>query len=145
MSVPKPRFVDIVRDKLEQAGIGDADLVLSEPESMAFGDTAAVFRIAPLLLRFVRDRGQQFVELAAEAEPGRFHYFEDVSIGMGWRSVDDVMAMPEPIDAILRRVRTNRDYLNDALSGNQARLTRARIEKAARDRGEFTVRLLGKQ
>ena len=143
---PMSSFVDIVQSRLSGAGLGDAELVSATPESAAFGDTTAVFRIRPLLLRFTRERGQEFVDLASQSEPDTFHQFDDVDIAMGWRSVDEVLAKrkPEPIAAVLRRIKANLAVLGDAFSGDRERLTRARVERAARERGHaFTARLRG--
>ena len=145
---PMSSFVDIVQSRLSEAGLGDAELVSAAPESAAFGDTTATFRIRPLLLRFTRERGQEFVDLASQSEPDTFHQFDDVDMAMGWRSVDEVLAKrkPEPIAAVLRRIKANLAVLGDAFSGDRERLTRARVERAARERGHaFTARLRGKR
>lgn len=141
-------LVNVVQNSLREAGLGDAEPVSAAPDSPAFGDTAAVFRLGPLLLRFTRERGQEFVDLASQSEPETFHQFDDVDIAMGWRSVDEVLAKrgPEPIVAVLQRVKTNFAVLREAFSGDRERLTRARVERAARDRGQaFTARLRGKR
>src|SRR5262245_65487390 len=106
---PRSSFVDIVQSRLSGAGLGDAELVSATLESAAFGDTTAVFRIRPLLLRFTRDRGQEFVDLASQSEPGTFHHFDDVDIAMGWRSVEEVLARrgSGPIAAVLRAIRAS--------------------------------------
>jgi hypothetical protein len=142
-----PPFVEEIQEALAQSGLSDAELVSTTPETAPFADTAAVFRVGPLLLRFTRERGQAFVDLASQVEPTTFHQFDDVDVAMGWRSTDDVLAKrePEPIHAVLRRVSANLGALGDAFSGDQERLTRARVEKAARERGvAFTARLRGK-
>lgn len=141
------QLVDAVRADLEKAGLGSAELVSIAPESAAFGDTAAIFRIGPLLLRVTLERGQRFVDIAAQAEPTKFHQFDDVDIAMGWRSINEVLAKrePEPIEMVLQRVRANLDALTSAFSEDRERLTRARVEKAAHERGQaFTARLRGK-
>jgi hypothetical protein len=94
-------LINAVRSRLNEAGLGDAELVSAAPESPGFGDTAAVFRIGPLLLRFTRERGQEFVDLTSLSEPGAFQQFDDVDIAMGWRSIDEVLAMREPEQIIL--------------------------------------------
>jgi hypothetical protein len=76
-----------------------------------------------------------------------FHQFDDVDVAMGWRSTAEVLAKhePEPVHAVLRRVRSNLGALCDAFSGDQERLMRARVQKAASERGQaFTARLRGK-
>jgi hypothetical protein len=142
-----PHFVEEIQEALAEAGLSDAQLVSATRETAAFGDSVAVFRVGPLLLRFTRERGQAFIDLTSAANPTTFHQFDDVDVAMGWRLTDDVLAKrePEPIHSVLRRVSANLGALGDAFSGDQERLTRARVEKAARERGQaFTARLRGK-
>jgi hypothetical protein len=141
-------FTERVKCQLISAGLNDAQEVVSAPELPTFGDTTAIFRVGPLLLRFTRERGQEFLDLAASAEPKVFHQFDDVDIAMGWKSIDDVLAKREPEDvgAMLARIYENRTALVEAFSEEQERLMRARVERAARDRGKaFTDRLRGKK
>jgi hypothetical protein len=139
-------LVETARAALKHADLGEMLLVASTPRSALFGNSTAVFKIGPLLLRFNLDRGQQFIDIASEAEPTKFHQFDDVEIAMGWTSIEKVLDKREqdPIELVLQRLRTNLNVLTNALSG-ETRLTRARIEKAARERGQaFVARLRGK-
>jgi len=66
---------------------------------------------------------------------------------MGWKTIDEVLAKrePEELRAVLARLGENLGALSDAFSGDQERLTRTRVERAARERGQvFTDRLRGK-
>jgi hypothetical protein len=140
-------YEDLARLSLDEAEFGNAELI-STVHSTAFGDAMAVFRIEPLLLRFTRDRGHVFVDLATLSAPETFHQFDNLGIAMGWWSVAEVVAKsePEPIGAVLRRQKANFGSLCEAFSEDRERLTRARVERAARERGEaFTARLRGKR
>lgn len=139
---------DLARLSLDEAGFGNAELVSTVRDSTAFGDAWAVFCIDTVLLRFTRDRGQVFVDLATPSAPETFHQIDDVGIAMRWWSVAEVLARsePEPIGAVLRRLKANFGGVCEAFSGDRERLTRARVERAARERGEaFKARLRGKR
>lgn len=141
-------FTDSIAKRLAGAGLTGATLVSSSPMAQTFGNTEAVFRLGRLLLRFVQDRGQAFLDVASEAAPTDFHQYDDVEIAMGWKTIDEVLAKREPEDlvAVLARLRANLDALSDAFSGDRERLTRGLVERAARERGrEFTDRLRGKK
>ena len=141
-------FVDKIKGQLLAAGLNDAEELDCTPEARTFGDASAVFRLGSLLLRVTRERGQEFLDIAASVEPKVFHQFDDVDIAMGWKSVDEVLAKREPenIAAVLARVSANRSALGEAFSGDREHLTRARVERATRDRGQaFTDRLRGKK
>lgn len=133
-----------IRKRLTDAGLGDAKLVSESAAPAPFGDATAIFGMGPLLLRFTRDRGQEFVDLASVEEPTVFHQFDDVEIAMGWRSIDDVLAKREPdsIGSVLSRIKANLSVLLQEFSAGQVRSSTARVQLAARARGdEYLARL----
>lgn len=140
-------FAKILAGRLKAAGLQDAELVSSTPESPSFGDAESIFRLGPLFLHFVRDRGEEFVDVASSAAPQKFFQLDDLDIAMGWKTIDEVLSKQEPesLDAVLARIAQHGAELHDAFSGVRERLTRARVERAAQDRGQaFMGRLRGK-
>ena len=141
-------FSDAVKAQLAAAGLSQATIVSASPEGQSFGNTAVVFRLGGLLLRFVRDRGQAFLEIAVESAPTEFYQYDDVEIAMGWKSIDQVLGKREPEDlgVVLARLRANFTELKNACSGDRTEFTKTRFERAARERGKaFTDRLRGKK
>lgn len=138
-------FSEIALAQLNDAGLCNAEAITSKQESASFGNAEAVFRVGSLLIRIVRDRGQQFVDIGSMADPTKFHQFDDVEIAMGWRKVEEVIEKrdPELLDSVLARLAAKMTALQEAFSGSREHLTRARVEQAARERGQaFTSRLL---
>jgi hypothetical protein len=133
----------IALDALANAGLPDAEEVKYAPAA-AFDNAEAIYRLGPLLLRFVRDRGQIFLDLGSVNVPSEFWQFDDVEIAMGWKSIDEVLSKREPerLDSLLERVRVRSSLLGGAFSGEQAPFTRARLQRAARERGEAFVERL---
>jgi hypothetical protein len=143
-----PVFIRRLQDAFAAAGLNDTEEISRANESEHFGDTEAIFRVGSLLLRFVRDRLETLVDLGSVASPTIFHQFDDVEIAMGWKTIDQVLAKrePEELISVLKTVRANLATLESAFSGDQERMTRARVERAARERGEeFASRLRGKK
>lgn len=141
-------FTDAMKTQLADAGLSQATVVSASPEDQPLGNSAVIFRLHGMLLRFVRDRGQAFLELAVESAPTEFHQYDDVEIAMGWKTIDGVLGKREPenIGVVLSRLSGQLAELKDACSGARAELTRARFERAARERGmAFTDRLRGKK
>ena len=132
------------REAIESVGIEGVELVRESFDPQNFGNGEVVFRLGPLLLRFIRDRGQDFLDVASAIAPDHFHQFDDVEIGMGWKSVEEVLAKsePEPLADMLRRMRKRLGELELVMSGNQERFTRDRIERAAEHRGAGFVKRL---
>jgi hypothetical protein len=134
-------FAGDVATRLQAADIHGAVLVKSTPESSNFGDTGVIFRVGPLLLRFVRERGQEFVDVSTISMPQKFHQLVDVEVAMGWRSIDQVLARrePEPLDQILIRLKGHLQELGDALSNEHQDTTRASIESSAKERSRIFI------
>jgi hypothetical protein len=126
---------------LESAGFIGASLQSETPPEAHFGNSQAVFRVGWLLLRFTRDRGQDFVDLAGCLKPARFYQFDDVEIAMGWATIDHVISKvePEPLAVVLARLRKGFDDLEKAFAADQESATRKRIERASRLRGEAMI------
>jgi hypothetical protein len=101
-----------------------------------------------LILRFVKDRGQELLDVASTASPDRLFLFDDLAVAMGWRTIDEVLAKQEPesLDVVLTRLARYVRELNEAFSWDREPLTRAGVERAARDRGDaFMKRLRNKK
>ena len=122
------------------AGLQGAKLVSSSPEGR-FGDSEAIFQVGPILLRFVRDRGQEFLDLAFAAAKGQFFQWDEIQAGMGWKSIDDVVAKKEPdsLQQVVTQLVMHYVELNSAFSEANAEATRAKIARAAQERGRVFV------
>jgi hypothetical protein len=139
-------FAKSLADRLMAAGLRDAELQSLTYEPAHFGNGEAIFRVGALLLRIVRDRSQDLLDVASNVVPTQFHPVEDIEVAMGWKAMSEILTRKEPeqLDPVLSRLARHFDELSDALSGDRERLTRARIEKATRERGQaFISRLRG--
>jgi hypothetical protein len=127
--------------RLKASGFEDAEVIREVYDDQSFGNAEAVFRVDRFFVQFLRDRGQDFVSIAFPTSPERFFQFDDIEIAMGWKSVDQVLAKREPegLASVLNRFAQRLGHLRDAVSGDQERFTRARVEKASRDRGNAFV------
>ena len=144
MAMTENKLLNTARETIESVGIEGVELERESFDPRNFGNGEVVFRLGPLLLRFIRDRGQDFLDIASTIAPDRFHQFDDVEIAMGWKSVEETLGKsePEPLADMLGRLRNRLGELQSAMSGNQEAFTRARIERAAEQRGaEFVKRL----
>lgn len=139
------KFERGMSDSLKAAGFNSASLVESD-ERGDFGDSLAIFSCGSLIFKFIRDRGQVFMDLASASAPEKFYQFDDVEIAMGWKNVDQVLEKkaPEDINHILTRLYTRLDEIDTVMSGERAQFMRKRIEFSAKERGNaFVNRLKG--
>lgn len=137
-------FSATILRRMVEAGLTGAELVSAQPESAAFGDTSATFRLNGLLMRVVRDRGEEFLDLGSADEPAALFQYDDVEIAMGWRSIDEVLSKqsPEALDRVFHRMANKLPELQAAFSTALIGSTRAYIRRAECERGEaFKQRL----
>ena len=125
----KETLVQRVERMLRAKGIRSARL-LSEDNS-ELGEMA-IFEADNLLLRFVRDRAQEFLDVGMRTHPTEFHQFDDVAVALGWTSVDNVLGKQEPesLDSLLDQLACHFDRVQRELTGTLSELTRARIQRA---------------
>jgi hypothetical protein len=92
-------------------------------------------------LRFVRQKGQDFVDVSPASVPGQYHQLGDVELAMGWKTVDPVWSRPEPepLTSIVERLRAHYLEFADAFSSARASETLAKASFASRRRGAAFV------
>jgi hypothetical protein len=78
-----------------------------------------------MILRIVRDRGQDFVDVASVVDAAQHFRLDDLGIAQGWRDVELVLARQAPIPLVeeLREVVRHRKEIEDALSARQLATT----------------------
>ena len=97
-----------------------------------------------MVLRFVEERGEAFLDLALGSNPGRFFFFDDLSVALGWESTGSVLARvrPRPLEEAIQHLARNRAELADRFSTNHAAATLNALEAAAAARaGAVAARL----
>lgn len=99
---------------------------------------AVVFPLDGLLLKFVKDRGEEFVDVCFRDCPGQFFYFDDVSVGLDWESLDQALSRtePRPLIDVLRQLAGQRRFLRRSLETHRAGEIVEAIEAAARNRAQ---------
>jgi hypothetical protein len=117
---------------LSDAGIDTAILLAERVEQDAFGDGEASFGWGGLVLHLVRERGQEFVDVASAQRPLERFRLDDIGLALGWRDVEAITARTEPIRLAdeLAEVTDHRAELESALSVQHVAATRVAIERA---------------
>jgi hypothetical protein len=122
--------------KIRDFSLGQAKL-LRESYDRNQGNGEAVFQIDSLVIRFFRERGQDFIDLGSIDAPTQFYYVDDVFVAMGWESIDQVINREAPLslDNILQQIRDKLNELKTVFSD----------AKAASTKIKFTEKLRGKK
>ena len=117
---------------LAGAGLPHEDLVHEALLPEHFGDGEVVFRVGPMHLRFVRECGQDFLEVAPASSPGEYQRFGELELAMGWKTASEkwVRSEPEPLSAILERLRNRFEELAEAYWSTDAHDTLAKLDGA---------------
>jgi hypothetical protein len=82
-------FAERVLEEATKAGLR-ASVLQTFPESYAFGDTMVLLGVPPLVLRVVRDRGQELVRFSADPTPVSFRIFADLDQAFRWRTMEEI-------------------------------------------------------
>lgn len=110
-----------------------------------FGNEIVTGEIRPLSMRFIRDRGQDWLDVGPiNATPPRFYSFRDVQIALGWKSIPEILDMREvePLGDVLKSIASQWQDILTTLSAGPTSFGWKLVEKAAHDRGEaFVARL----
>lgn len=122
---------------LASVGITGADVLPdSTGNTLDSSSGAANFRWGVLVLRLLRDRGQDFVDVAPASLPARWYGLDDVGIAQGWRSVESVIARQEPVALVdeLRDVARHRAEIERAFAPDRLKATDTAIAEARKQR-----------
>jgi len=126
---------------LAAVGLPNTEVIYETVHPDHFGDGEVAFEVGPMHVRFVRQRGQDFVDVSPASLPGEYHPFGDVEVAMGWKTVDQVWSRnePEPLPSIVERLRTHYPQFAEAFSSTRASETLAKLDVASRRRGAAFV------
>ena len=122
---------------LAAAGISEANLLSERYDPEHFGDGEAIFQLSgAIVLRLVRDRGEDFVDIAPHSAPDERFRWDDVCIALGWRKVENVVGRthPVPMQEELAEVVAHASDLELALGGERLPSTRKVVRTAAQQR-----------
>jgi hypothetical protein len=126
-------LLDEAKSALEEAGFGQPPLAESRADDRR--ETAS-FAVDPIVLRFLRERGEDFLDVAIASYPSRFWQFDDVAIALGLRTVDQVIArtQPEALVEPLRVAKANWTVIEAAFRPQRLEATLVNIERATASR-----------
>jgi hypothetical protein len=121
---------------MAHAGIDTVSLLAGASEEDGFGNGKATFSLGTLVLHFLCDRGQEFLDVAPMHAPTEHFRLDYIGLALGWRRVEETMDRTEPralADELTDVVRY-RDELEKALSFSSLAATRAATECAVAER-----------
>jgi hypothetical protein len=126
-------LLDEAKSALEEAGFGQPPLAESRVDDRL--ETAS-FTIEPIVLRFLRERGEDFLDVATSSCPSSFSQFDDVAIALGLRTVDEVIArtQPEALVELLGAAKANWKVIEAAFRPERLEATLVNIERATASR-----------
>src|SRR5262245_40586595 len=111
---------------LSTAGLDGAILFSDHYDAESFGNGEALFGLGPLIIRILRDRGQDFVDLAPSVSPSEFMQLDDVGLALGWWPLWEVLERghPLPLSECLTTIARQAGALQEAFSADDLPHTR---------------------
>lgn len=132
----KNPLVNKVDNKMQQLGIVNTKLIRESYNLQSFGDAEAVYELDNVIFYFVRDRGQDSLGLSSRTSPDNFYPFCDISLMMGWESVEQIVNVVEPISLhkALGYIKDDWSRLNNMFSSGEIMSTNSKIRQAEKQR-----------
>lgn len=122
---------------LADAGLPRGELIHETEHPDDCGAAEVTLKVGPMHIRFIRDRGQDFVDLSPASTPDQYHPFSDVELALGWTTAEQLLsrAHPEPLPSIVEKLRRNYAQFEEAFSNGKAQDTLATLKRASQRRG----------
>jgi hypothetical protein len=138
--MPKSNFRDKVCRLLEGVGLPARNVVFERYDPDAFGNGEVIVDADAMRLRFIRERGQDFLEIGPSEGDENF-LFDDVELAMGWKTHEEVFSRlePEPLSRVVEKLSAHwLELANAFLPPAQAETVNC-IRSASGRRGEAYV------
>lgn len=118
-------FNVFVYEQLLNAGLSAEEKISLPSDPKSFGNAQSIWRIDNICLRFLKDRGQFFLDLSSVYDESNYFVFDDVALLLGWQDIDQIMNVTEPlkISYALSLIKSDLIKLNKIFSKNQLELT----------------------
>ena len=139
-------LVQKVDQELNQLGFQDATLIRESYHEQHFGNALAVYKLGNLYLNFVRERGDDTVDLLNPSNTDELYIFDDMSLVMGWETLDEMVAEvnardfsqppsgPIPLSEALGLIKKHFGQLQLMFSPSEVDATLAKLKDASRKR-----------
>ncbi len=98
-------FADDITHRMAAAGLA-LELIEAQHWPDYPGDGVLTFRADCLILKFSEHDDEQFLEIASVMAPGRFFWFGDIEVALGWSSPERMQsrAHAPPLDEVMNRL-----------------------------------------
>lgn len=141
-------LVQKVEEELARLEFHGAELIHESYSAESFGNAQAIYKIRNLYLNFIRDRGDDTVDFLINPTDSRNRFtFDDMSLVMGWESLDKMMEEvekardfskpppgPIPLSDALGLIKKHFDQLQDMFSPSKVDTTIEQLKEASRKR-----------
>lgn len=132
----KNPLIKIIEHEFKHFGIYNFRLIRESYNPNCFGNAEVLYELENLRLYFLRDKSQDLLSIAGLKSPEDYYLFCDISLAMGWQTLDEVTNVTEPIslNKALNYIKNNFDLLKDAFSDSKISKTLVKIKNAEKMR-----------
>ena len=132
----KNPLVETIENEMNLLGIASAKLVRETYSPKSFGNAEVIYDLGNVRLYFVRDRGQDILSLSSKTSSENYYPFCDVSLMMGWESVEQIVNVAEPISLqkALGYIKTDLSRLDNMFSASEIVPTNSKLRSVEQQR-----------
>lgn len=141
-------LVQKIETELDHIGLRGAELLHEHYNEQAFGNASAVYKAGNLYLNFVRDRGDDTIDFLNPADETELYTFDDMSLVMGWESLDQMLKEvekarrdlsqpplgPIPLSDAILLIKKHFEQLQLMFSSSELDATIAKLQDASKKR-----------
>lgn len=135
-------FEIAIRKCLLKAGLSAAAEVYTSSPSPSFGDCESVWELGNLRLRFVKDRGQLFVDVGSKFDESLNFVFDDISLFMKWEEPGGIINAESPVglEHALKLIKQDLDKLENLFSKSKLQTTSKKINQISKAKTQTRFR-----
>ena len=123
-------YIEAMESTLKRCGFHKVNQLSDRCDPAIFGNAEVTFQSGTILFKFIKDQGQDFLEIASIYKSDRFFQVNDLFVAMGWWSLKDLNAKQQPsITDILSEINKNAAIILEIFSLSNIENTVKKIQK----------------
>ena len=133
------KFLISIKESLLKAGLSSASEISNSSQPSGFGDTDSIWELGNLRIKFIKDRGQVFVDLGSKFNESHYFIFDDVSLLLKWQELDEIINADAPLDLAtsLSLIKKDLNKLDTLFSKNELQKTTNEIDLIAKKKARI--------
>lgn len=131
-------FRVLIREGLLKTGLSNASEISESMHPSCFGNSESVWVLGNIRIRFIKDRGQLFVDIGSIFDESRLFIFDDVALFMEWQKLDEIIKADQPLDlqVSLNFIKRDLRTLENIFSKKELKATTKKLDEISKKKAQ---------